>query len=692
MEIKQIFFILYVIAAFGFFGYTIKKILSRFKHTQSDGFERFDQIGERIKTTLLVAFGQSKMFRRPVAGILHALVWWGFLVITLGTAEMILDGILGTERILGSMGFFYDIITASGEIFAAIIIISCIIFLTRRYITHPKRFIAPEMKPKSRIDATFILGMILVLMISLIFMNLGYLGVNSGGKIVGSYPVSRLLEGLTVSMSGESLHIFEQVNWWIHIGLVLIFLNILPYSKHFHVFMAVPNVFFSKLTSPGQLHNMPAVMAEVKSMLDPSAPATENEIKRFGVKDVEDISWKNLMDSYTCTECGRCTAVCPANITGKLLSPRKLYIDIRARMTMKGPELNKDLNYSDGKALVSDWISEEEIWACTTCGACMQECPVDIEHVPFIIDMRRYLVMEESKAPEALNIMFNNIQNNGAPWALPQSSRFDWAEGLNIPTIREYVDRNESPEILFWIGCAGSFDDRYKRVVRSLAQILEKAEIKYAVLGTEESCTGDPARRAGNEFLFQMQALTNIEVLNGYGIKKIVTACPHCFNTIKNEYPELGGHYEVIHHSVMLQELIDAGKVRIEDGSAFKGKKITFHDSCYLGRANNIYEAPRATLEKLDADLVEMKRCKSNGLCCGAGGAQMFKDSEPGNKEVNIERTQEALETGAEIIASACPFCMTMMSDGVKQFEKEESVQVLDIAEIVAISNQLTGR
>lgn len=255
---------------------------------------------------------------------------------------------------------------------------------------------------------------------------------------------------------------------------------------------------------------------------------------------------------------------------------------------------------------------------------------------------------------------------------------------MNVPTVADLAAKGESPEILFWVGCAGSYDDRYKRVTKAFVKILNAVDIKFAVLGTEESCTGDPARRAGNEFLFQMQAMSNIQVLNGYGIKKIVTACPHCFNTIKNEYAELGGNYEVIHHSAFLQQLINEGKIKLEGGGSFKGKKITYHDSCFLGRANNIYEAPRAVLEALDADLVEMKRCRTTGLCCGAGGAQMFKDAEKGKKEINIERTEEALATGATTIAVACPFCMTMMSDGVKSKEREAEVNVKDLAELIA--------
>ncbi|MCX2745898.1 (Fe-S)-binding protein [Mangrovivirga sp. M17] len=262
-------------------------------------------------------------------------------------------------------------------------------------------------------------------------------------------------------------------------------------------------------------------------------------------------------------------------------------------------------------------------------------------------------------------------------------------ENIQVPTMAEMASKGEQPEVLFWVGCAGSFDDRYKKVTKAFVKILNKVGVKFAVLGEEETCTGDPARRAGNEFLFQMQAMSNIQVLDGYGVKRIVTACPHCFNTLKNEYPALGGNYEVVHHSQFLQELIDEGKVRVKEGGGFKGRKITFHDSCFLGRANNVYEAPRKVLESLDAELVEMKRCKTKGLCCGAGGAQMFKDAEPGNKEINIERTEEALDTGASVIASGCPFCMTMLSDGIKNKEKESSVEVKDIAELIAEAEDL---
>ena len=699
MSLSQIIWILVVLATVGFFAYTASKIMKVF--FAAKGVNRFDNIGERLSTTLLVAFGQSKILRKPVAGILHALVWWGFLVITIGTVELIIDGFLGEAghaRAFGFMGPVYDVITASGEIFAFIIIVSGIIMLIRRYVVQPKRFTAPEMKPSSKMDATVILFLIETLMVSLILMNLGYIGGNE--TYDGAFPISQALLPLFSGMSPETLYMIGLVNWWIHGVLVLVFLNILPYSKHFHVIMAVPNVFFARLTPYAQLNNMEAITKEIKLMMDPNAdpyaapPVDENAgpPEKFGVKDVNDVTWKNIMDSYTCTECGRCTEVCPANNTGKKLSPRKLYIDLRARTTEAGPnfiagllnEQNGNGNHGPdlAKTLVGeDYISEEELWACTTCMACVQECPVDIDHVPFIVDMRRNLVLEESKVPSELAGMFSNIENNGAPWQYSQQDRLKWAEDMEVPTMAEMQAKGEAPEVLFWVGCSGSYDDRAQAITKSFARILNEAGVKYAVLGTEESCTGDPAKRAGNEFLFQMQAVQNIEVLNMYNVKRIVTACPHCYNTIKNEYPDLGGDYEVMHHSSFLNDLIKQGKVKVKGDSELAGTKVTYHDSCYIGRGNGIYEAPREVIENLKVDIREMKRNKSKGMCCGAGGAQMFKEEEDGKQRVNELRAEHAEETGAEVIAAACPFCMTMMNDGVKA--KGSNIKIYDIAELI---------
>lgn len=427
---KQIIFLIVLLITIGFFTWTISRIYAFFKLTKP-AFPIRD-FGKRIGLTLKVAIGQSKIFRWPFTGLLHALVFWGFMVITIGSVEMVIDGLFGTERALGFLGPVYNVIIGSGDIFAAIVLVSILIFLIRRIFLSIGRFKGEEIKRISKIDANIALTMILLLMVSLLGMNIGYVALH-GNNLVGVYPVSQwLARHIIPGMTIYGANIFHEVNWWAHILLIFIFANILPYSKHFHVFTSVPNVFLSRLDPLGYLPNMENVMNEVKLMLNPGATSNEaTPVSRFGVNDVEDVTWKNYLDSLACTECGRCTAVCPAAITGKKLSPRKIFVDLRARMKEKGPGLVKNgKEYTDNKSLIRDYISEEELWACTTCNACAQECPININHPTLIIDMRRYLVMEEAAAPAELNMMFTNIENNGAPWQRGPEERLMWAEGL----------------------------------------------------------------------------------------------------------------------------------------------------------------------------------------------------------------------------------------------------------------------
>lgn len=434
MTTKQIAFLIVFGLLIALFSWTVSRLMRKFSITRKNF--PLDQIPERIKITLQVAFGQTKILRRPVLGFMHALVWWGFIVITIGTAEMIIDGFLGTERVLSFLGPAYSFIVASGDIFAAIILVMCLMFLFRRLFMRVKRFEGVEMTKKAKLDAGFALFLIIILMVSLIGMNMGY--VASGGEH-GLYPVAEGLIPMLKSWSASAIHGFHETNWWIHIIAVLVFLNVLPYSKHFHVIMSVPNVFFTRLGPITKIANMPAVTKEVELLMNPATayaepPAGEAAtLERFGIKDVEDISWKNYADSLTCTQCGRCTDACPQNITGKLLSPRKILVETRKRMDAVGLEKAKDKDFTDGKSLIhEDYISEEEIWACNTCNACVQECPVNIDHVSIIMDLRRNLVMEESKMPAALAQMLTNIENNGAPWQYSAEDRLKWAEGLTI--------------------------------------------------------------------------------------------------------------------------------------------------------------------------------------------------------------------------------------------------------------------
>jgi heterodisulfide reductase subunit C/nitrate reductase gamma subunit len=434
---KQIVFAIALLVTIGAFTFTIRRIISFFRFTRP-AFPVKD-FGKRFGVMMNVAFGQTKIFRKPVIGFFHALVFWGFCVILIGSIEMVIDGLTGTENILKVLGPVYDFIMASGDIFALLVAISIIIFLSRRIFFHIRRFEGIEMKKISHIDANIALSIILLLMVSLLGMNTGYVGYMSAenNDIQGIYPVSTIIAQLFSGTSSEILKLLYEISWWAHILLIFLFANILPYSKHFHVFMSVPNVFLSRLEPLGKLPNMDNITREVKLMMNPDtafAATPENApVERFGVKDAEDASWKNYFDSLSCTECGRCTSVCPANITGKKLSPRKIMMDLRARMKEKGPLMVKNgRDFNDNRSLLRDYISEEELWACTTCNACAKECPININHPTLIIDMRRYLVMEEASAPGELKAVFNNIENNGAPWQYSAEDRLNWAKDLEI--------------------------------------------------------------------------------------------------------------------------------------------------------------------------------------------------------------------------------------------------------------------
>jgi heterodisulfide reductase subunit C len=434
---KQIIFAITLLITLGIFTYTIRRIIRFFKLTRP-AFPVRD-FGKRINVMFTVAFGQTKIFRKPVIGFFHALVFWGFCVIIFGSIEMVIDGLTGTERVLKFLGLVYSIIMASGDIFALLVAISIIIFLSRRVFFHIKRFEGIEMKKISHIDANIALSIILLLMVSLLTMNIGYIEYKTitGESMVGLFPVSSILAGFISNGQAGSYRLMYEASWWMHILLIFLFANILPYSKHFHVFMSIPNVFLSRLDSLGKLQNMDNITKEVKLMLDPNtafaASGSDAPPERFGVKDAEDASWKNYFDSLACTQCGRCTAVCPANITGKKLSPRKVMMDLRARMKEKGPLMVKNgRDYNDNRSLLRDYISEEELWACTTCNACAKECPININHPTLIVDMRRYLVMEEASAPGEIKALFNNIENNGAPWQYSAEDRMNWSKDLEI--------------------------------------------------------------------------------------------------------------------------------------------------------------------------------------------------------------------------------------------------------------------
>jgi Fe-S oxidoreductase/nitrate reductase gamma subunit len=636
----------------------------------------------RIRNLLSIGIAQSKIFREEPAGLMHATIFWGFVVLTAGTVEIMAQGVFsGFSYALFLPKPVYLLYSFSQDSFAALVIAAVAFAFYRRLVLHPKRLEGDHLE---HADALIILSLIGGLMVTLLLANAcTYLA--DSGMIGPEKVVARALAGF-LAPSVQHPDTLARGFWWVHVLLILTFLNYLPYSKHLHVVTSLINVYLSNTSGPG-----------TRGAMKPMDLEAENA--QFGAADVEQLSWKNLLDGYSCTECGRCTAACPANITGKPLSPRKIVINTRQRLMEKAPVVTGDwmafkgATHANGAAavaavdsaehrLLDGYITEDELWACTSCRACVTECPVSIDQLEIINELRRNLVLSESRFPEEIQPAFESLERNGSPWAFNPADRADWANGMNVRTMAEMHERGERPDVLFWVGCMGSFDDRAKKITVAFAQILDACKISFAILGQEEHCHGDPARRMGNEYLYQMLAKDTIETLDRYRVQTIVTSCPHCFHQIGNEFPQLGGHYEVIHHSTYIERLLAEHRVPLDTDN---GRRLTvaYHDSCYLGRYNDIYDAPRETLRRAlpVVDLVEPKRSRDRGLCCGAGGGRMFMEERTG-KRINVERTEELLALEPDRIAVACPFCMTMMSDGVKA--ADSSVPVVDIAEVVA--------
>ncbi len=669
MEAKNLIFIVILLVAGGFFARSATRLIAWLRIGRKEN--RFDNLAKRIAVTLKVGFGQSKILRDTVAGPIHAGIFWGFLVLLFSAIEMILEG-MHDGWSLSFLGPLYSGITMLTDFFCLLIIVGTMMALWRRYVTKIKRLQVEHEK----VEAGMILLTIFTIVTALFVQNSLRTAVSGQDFPWAVRPLSAPFGVAAASLLGGSAAIVFEIAWWLHAVLILAFMNYLPFSKHLHVLTSIPNVFL------GPLHPTNAM-----EKIDFEAEGAES----FGVVDVEDLSWKSLLDGYTCTHCGRCTSVCPANQTGKVLDPRGIIVAIHDRTMDKAPlvlkkqsgaELTAEEQAVWDKKLIGDYVSPDALWACTTCGACMQECPVNIEHVPAIVGMRRSMVMMESQFNEESALLpdiYGNMETNAVPWGgFGQADRANWAEGMGIKTAAE----DSSMEVLFWVGCAGSYDERAKKTTKAFAELMQIAGVDFRILGTEENCTGDVARRTGNEYLADMLTKTNVETFQRYNVQKIVATCPHCFNSLKNEYPQYGFSAEVVHHTQFIQDLIASGRLKIDRKTASE-QAITYHDSCYLGRYNNEFEAPRAALENVPGlTILEAPRAGDRGLCCGAGGGRMFMEETVGDR-VNIVRTDELLSTGAQTIAVNCPFCTTMITDGVKAADKVDSVNVKDIAEIV---------
>ena len=621
--------------------------------------KRFDRLGERFKHMMVYAIGQKRMFDDPFAGLYHLFIFYGFLVVSFRTVAMVLEGLFaGWELPLlhTPVGHAY---LFSKDIFELLVLVGLAFAVWRRGVQRKERVV-------QSFGAWLVIGLIAILMIT----DLGAEGARiAAGDIGGSFlPISTLVGGALAGMSQEALQTVYGVNWWIHLITLFAFANELPYSKHFHVYTSLFNVFFAKLEPAGKLPGMDLENIE--------------EDTRFGIATVTDFTWKQMLDMYTCTECGRCREFCPTTITHKPLQPVLYLKSVRDQLYREQSSLlgaPGEGARSSEHELVPVVVDPEVIWACTTCRWCERACPLDITYVDKLVEMRRNLVLEKAEFPEEAQPAFRGYEVNGNPWQLPAEQRGDWASGLGVPLASE---AGGDFEYLFFVGSPGSYDDHGKKVSQALVKILQAAGIKIAILGPEEVSSGDAARRLGNEYLFQMLAQQNVETMNGYGVKKVVTNCPHVFNTLAHEYPEFGGHYEVVHGTQLVADLVRRGKVKLKGSLDLD---LAYHDPCYLGRTNGEYDAPRFLLKAIPGMKVrEAELHRETAMCCGAGGGRMWLEEKIGER-INQTRFVQLEASGTSNVAVACPYCYAMLSDAQNELERA-GVVTWDVIELVAKS------
>jgi Fe-S oxidoreductase/nitrate reductase gamma subunit len=660
-----------LLVAGAFFAFTMWRRLAPLAAFRRD--DRLDRPGERLAGLVAYGLGQKRLVdpeeRGP--GVLHVLVFAAFLVLAIRTITMFGMGfsegfhlpLLAAEAPLGRAYLFLK------DLLVLAALVAAIAFLWRRLVTKPDRL---TLSWEGNLILLFIAGLMAtdVLFEGAALVRAGRLGdAWAPAASLGAAGLGAL------GLSDAALGTIGAASFWLHLAIILVFLNFLPYGKHFHIITALPNVWFRRLPPAGALRKLDL----------------EAEDASYGAATVKDLSWKEVWDVYSCTECGRCQTHCPTYVTGKPLSHKEVNRTVKHHVIERAPELVAFARAPDAAAReaaaaklapISEVVPPETFWACTTCGWCETACPVLIENVPRLVDMRRHQVLVESSFPDEAARVFKNIETQGNPWGIGSNRRTEWCADLDVPRAGD-----GSFEWLFFVGCAGAFDDRQKKVSRAIVSILREAKVSFAILGDEETCNGEAARRLGNEYLFQTQAQANVELLNRHGVKKILVQCPHCLNTLANELPQLGGHYEVVHHAELIARLVAEGRLRPGAAAALRGEPVTFHDPCYLARWNGVTEAPRRALAAVPGlSLVEMPRNRRQGFCCGAGGGRFWLEEKLGTR-VNQNRVAEAAATLGEkggVVATGCPFCLTMVKDGVNETGREEKLRVMDVAEIVA--------
>ncbi len=603
-----------------------------------------------MRNEATIVLGQKKLLQRLAPGLMHAFIFWGFLVLfpTIVIAMIAAVDRGSTLPWLGHQAWFALLV----DVFAVLVLVGVAAAVWIRKVVRPRRFQGSHLG-----EADLILALIAGIVTTLLLWHAATIALGFEEDTARWSPVSNALSNLFGD--GTATEVLERVFVWAHVCLILGFLAYLPYSKHLHILTAAPNVYFARTRARGRL--------------EPLRFDVPDDEMRFGIGTARDVTWKQALDAFSCTECGRCQDACPAWQTGKVLSPKLVVMGVRDRLLADGPIVVAD-GSTDLRPVLDNGVPEEMIWDCVTCGACVHACPVSIEQVDHILDLRRHRVMVDSQFPAEAEPMLRDIERASNPWGKPQGDRAEWADGLDVRVLQP---GEPAPEVLYWVGCAASFDERAKASAQATAKLLRAAGVDFAILGPREACTGDPARRIGNEFVFQGFAEQNVATLNEAGVTRIVASCPHCFNTLANEYPDFGGRYEVVHHTELLAELVREG--RLSPGG--DGKRITYHDSCYLSRHNDVKLEPRELVAAV-GEPVEMERRMERTFCCGAGGARMWMEER--GRPINEERVREAAETGADTLAVACPFCTVMLDDGVRSAGRD--LRVADVSTLLAES------